>query len=50
MNEYDEIVPFNDFIEMVEWKQKDSYSRDNPGNFSYARNVDGYRFTDEEFS
>ena len=50
MNEYDEIVPFDDFIEMVERKQKDSYSRDNQDNFSYARNVDGYRFTDEEFS
>lgn len=50
VDEYDEIVPFDDFIEMVEWKQKDSYSRDNPDNFTYARNVDGYRFTDEEFS
>lgn len=49
VNEYDEIVPFDDFIEMVERKQKDERSRDNPDNFSYARNVDGYRFTDEEF-
>ena len=49
VDEYDEIVPFDDFIEMVEWKQKDKRSRDNPDNFSYARNVDGYRFTDEEF-
>ena len=47
MNEYDEIVSYDDFIELVESKQEDEWCRDNPDNFSYSRNVDGYRFSDE---
>ena len=50
LNEYDDVVTYDEFIDLVERKQKDKRSRDNPDNFSYARNVDGYRFTDEEFS
>lgn len=49
MNEYDEIVPFDEFIDMVQWKQNDEVCRSNPDNFSYSRNVDGYRFADEDF-
>lgn len=45
MNEYDEIVSFDDFIKLVEEKQQNY----NPDNFKYSRNVNGYRFTDEEF-
>ena len=47
MNEYDEIVSFDDFIEMVERKQEQD--KDNPDNFTYCRNVDGYRFEEGEF-
>ena len=45
MDEYDRIISFDDFIELVEEKQQN----DNPDNFTYSRNVNGYRFTDEDF-
>ena len=48
MDEYDEVITYDDFIELVEVKQK--RDKDNPENFKYARNVDGYRFSDQEFS
>ena len=50
MNEYDEIVSFDNFFELVDDKQEDTGNKNNPDNFRYARNVNGYRFTDEEFS
>lgn len=49
LNEYDDVVDYDEFIGLVERKQKDKRSRDNPENFVYSRNVDGYRFSDEEF-
>lgn len=49
LNEYDEIIPFDDFVELVQSKQNDLLCKGNPDNFSYSRNVDGYRFSDEEF-
>ena len=49
LNEYDEIVSFDDFFEMVDSKQKDKHCRENPDNFHYSRNVDGYRFKEGEF-
>ena len=49
MNEYDNIVPFEDFCDLVESKQKDESCIDNPDNFTDARNIDGYRFTDKWF-
>lgn len=51
MDEYDEIIPFDEFCEAVDWRQKDEKCRSNPDNFSYrTANVDGYRFTDGDFS
>ena len=50
MNEYDEIVYFDNFFELVDDKQEDIGNKNNPDNFRYARNVNGYRFTDDEFS
>lgn len=47
IDEYDEIISYDDFIEMVEFKQE--RDKANPDNFSYSDNVDGYRFTDGEF-
>lgn len=47
MDEYDDIVPFDDFVKMVEAKQ--TRDADNPDNFKHSRNVDGYRFTDDWF-
>lgn len=46
MDEYDEIVSYEDFVRMVDRKQKE----DNPHNFENADDIDGYRFTDAEFS
>ena len=45
MNEYDEIISFNDFIRLVEEKQKEN----NPDDFTYSKNVNGYRFYDGDF-
>lgn len=45
INEYDEVISFDDFIAMIEEKQNE----DNPDDFTYSKNVDGYRFTDSEF-
>lgn len=47
IDEYDEIIPFNDFIELVARKQEQF--KDNPDNFTYCRNVNGYRFEDRGF-
>ena len=49
MSEYDEIISFDDFVAMVEAKQKDEHNLKNKDNFTHARNVDGYRFSDGEF-
>lgn len=46
IDENDEIIPFDDFIEFVESKQ----DVENEDNFTWADNVDGYRFTDGDFS
>ena len=48
INEYDEIVSYDHFISMVEQKQLQDWK--NPDNFTYCRNVNGYRFDDGEFS
>lgn len=45
IDEYDEIISFDDFIKLVEWKQ----SENNPNDFTYSKNVNGYRFTDDWF-
>lgn len=50
MDEYDNIVPYEDFVRKVDEKQEDEFNKENPDNFSNCKNVDGYRFSDEEFS
>ena len=47
IDEYDEIISLDDFVEMV--REKQTADKDNPDNFTYSRNVDGYRFTDGDF-
>lgn len=49
INEYDEIISFDDFFDLVESKQKDEHCLSNEDNFAYSKNVNGYRFSDEEF-
>lgn len=46
MNEYNEIISLKYLLDLIASKQ----SEDNPDNFYYADNIDGYRFTDGEFS
>lgn len=46
IDEYDKIISYDDFLKLV----KDKQDNENPDNFTHARNVNGYRFTDSEFS
>lgn len=45
IDEYDQIVSFADFIEMVKAEQNEN----NPDDFRWCRNVNGFRFDDREF-
>lgn len=47
MNEYDEQVSLQDFYEMVDMKQK--RDSDNSDNFMYVKNINGYRFSEQDF-
>lgn len=49
MDEYDDIVPYEDFVRMVDERQEDEFNKANPDLFKNCKNVDGYRFSDEEF-
>lgn len=49
VDEYDEIVSYDDFICLVESKQNDEWCCSNPDNFRWCHNINGYRFTTEEF-
>ena len=46
LNEYDEEVSVKEFLELVKEKQKEN----NKHNFEYCKNVNGYRFSDRDFS
>ena len=46
LNEYDEEVSVKEFLQLVEEKQKTN----NINNFSDCKNIDGYRFSDSDFS
>lgn len=46
INEYDEIISFDDFFEMV---HKQERFKDNPNGFTYCNNVNGYIFEEQEF-
>lgn len=50
IDEYEDVIYFMEFVNLVESKQKDEFCKNNPDNFSDCRNVNGYRFTDEDFS
>lgn len=49
LDEYDRLIYYEDFINLIESKQKDKRILSNPENFNYCKNVDGYRFSDGEF-
>ena len=50
IDEYDVIISFDDFFKLVEEVQTDEYNIDYPDNFKDCRNINGYRFSDQEFS
>lgn len=50
MNEDDEIISFEDLFKKIDEKQKDEKCLSNPDNFNHCKNVDGYRFSDNDFS
>ena len=45
LDEYDRRISYGDFERLVENLQE----VENPENFTYSRNVNGYRFMDDEF-
>lgn len=45
-DEYGNVIKPKDLLELIKQKQKEK----NPEDFKYDQNVNGYRFTDEEFS
>ena len=50
IDEEDRIVTYEEFIQKVEDKQNDPKNLANPDNFTYAKNIDGYRFSEGYFS
>lgn len=46
IDEYDRIITLEELLETIAEKQKE----DNPEDFKYSENVNGYRFTSVEFS
>lgn len=46
MNEYGEVVKYEWLMRLIESNQKEN----SPDMFKYCENVNGYRFTDREFS
>lgn len=47
LDEYDREVDYNEFLDMIENKQQ--LDKNNPENFYYCKNVNGYRFDDRDF-
>jgi hypothetical protein len=50
IDEYDEIISYDDFIKLIDEIQTDDFNINNPDNFRNCRDVNGYRFDDYEFS
>lgn len=50
LDEYDRVVSLKEFKKLVDDKQTDPRNLENPDNFQYSRNVNGYRFSEGDFS
>ena len=50
INEYNEKLTPKEMLKIIDDKQKDKRNHNNPDNFHYCRNVDGYRFSSGDFS
>ncbi len=50
-NEYNEEITKKELLDIIDTKQKDEHNLSNPENFEYnVKNIDGYRFSDRDFS
>ena len=49
-DEYNKKVDPDWLLKLIENKQGDKHCLENPDNFTWNRNIDGYRFTESEFS
>jgi len=47
-DEYDRIIPKKELLKLIAERQESA--KDNPDNFEYCKNIDGYRFSEDEFS
>ena len=50
IDEYNRVISYTKFKDLVDTKQKDTHNLDNPDNFHYCDNVKGYRFSSGDFS
>lgn len=50
VDEYNRKITYKQFKSLVDTKQKDKRNLDNPDNFCYCMNIDGYRFSKGDFS
>lgn len=49
-DEYREVLTPKKMLDIIDTKQKNKQNLENPDNFKYCRNVDGYRFSSGDFS
>ncbi len=50
-DEYDKEITKEELLDLIDRKQKDPHNLSNPNNFNYnAKNIDGYRFAEGDFS
>ena len=49
IDEEDNIISLESFISIVECKQYDEFNLANPDNFTYSKNINGYRFSEGDF-
>ena len=50
-DEYNKQITKEELLDLIEYKQNDPRCKRNPDNFNYnVKNIDGYRFTQGEFS
>ena len=50
VDEYGREMSYAEFKDFVDTKQADKHNQENPDNFTYSRNVNGYRFSSGDFS
>lgn len=49
INEDNEIITYEQLIQLIDSKQVDPFNYENPDNFLYCDNVGGYIFSNDDF-